>query len=67
MKTYKPKPVPCDLCDALDSTLIVNCIIEEQIKTLNVCVNCKNKIPYETIPVNTTMDVGYYFVKNVSN
>ena len=61
MKIYEPKKELCRICNEKDSILLPIVNIDDKLQWYPVCIECKDKVPYPTIPVTTTMDKGYYF------
>ena len=61
MKVYEAKKDLCRICNVKQSILLPYCLINGNIKVFPVCNECRDKVPYETIPVIVTMDKGYYF------
>lgn len=63
IKVYEPKIELCKICNERQSLLLPLCEIDGELKTYPVCVECKDKIPYRTIPVKTTLSQGYCCLK----
>lgn len=61
MKIYEPKREPCNICKDKYSVLLPYCLDGDRIFCFPVCIECRDKIPYQTIPVRRTMDEGFYF------
>lgn len=55
LKVYEPKPEPCKICNERQSLLLPLCEIDGEVKMFPVCLECQNKVPYEIIPVTTTL------------
>lgn len=67
-KIYKSKSELCKICKEKEALLLPICIIEEKTQTFPVCADCVDKIPYQKVPVTTTIDNGYFFFpKNPKN
>ncbi len=61
MKVYEPKKVPCSICTTNAGVMLPICIIEGERRMYPVCIECKDKVPYEIIPVRSVMDKGFYY------
>lgn len=60
-KVYEPKHEPCRICEERNSIFLPICIIDGAKKVFPVCLECREKVPYETIPVTTVIGEGFYF------
>lgn len=58
-KMYEPTFEPCRICEINNSILLPLCIIDGKAKLFPVCSDCRDCLPYETIPIQPKMDVGY--------
>lgn len=77
MTVIEPKSQPCDLCHAPDSFYMTLCKQPEgeepsrsyfwngeeipRAFMLSTCRDCHDKIPYETIPIKTSLGEGYFY------
>lgn len=58
-KVYKSPPLSCSLCEQ-QAILLPLCLINERAVVYPVCANCRDKIPYPTMPVVTVLDEGFF-------
>lgn len=77
IKIYKSDPPKCHICGNLNGIYYVFCkqpeeeliskkytwdgITYDRVFTINSCKECLDKIPYEQIPVKTTIGEGFMF------
>lgn len=61
IKIYEPKFNPCKICNERQSTLLPICIINGVKKMFPVCSECRDKVPYDVIPVKEILGEGYYY------
>jgi hypothetical protein len=64
-RVYEPHREPCKICNERDAVLLPYCKIDGEIKMYPVCMECKDEVPYEEVPVITEMDVGYYYYEGM--
>jgi len=55
LKVYEPKSILCKVCNEKESLIVLFCEINEEVKALPVCLECENKVPYNTISITTTL------------
>ena len=74
MTYIEPKKHPCDMCKEKDSFYMVLCKRPDLEKSayfnhieipnaawMHLCKDCADSNPYETIPMQTSMDAGYFY------
>ena len=64
-RVYKAKQVLCKVCGERDSVLLPICVINGVEKMYPVCEECRDKVPYEVIPIECKMDEGYFYCPNI--
>ncbi len=66
IKIYEPCKKPCQICNERDVVLLPYCRDQDGKEFfMHVCLECRDKIPYEVVPIKTYMDEGYYYCPNV--
>lgn len=64
-KVYEPKVESCRICNKSQSLLLPLCEIDGEIRMFPVCLECRDKVLFKTIPVTTTMEEGYICCSNL--
>lgn len=64
IRIYEPKREPCKICKERLAVVLPVCEDEGKRFWYPVCLECRDKVPYKNIPVNTEMDEGYFFCPN---
>jgi hypothetical protein len=81
LKVYEPKYVACDICKSENCYYLIFCRQPEGelpvkvynwmgvdypgVFSMHVCKGCRDKVPYETIPVRTTLEEGFFFCPDI--
>ena len=59
------QPKPCKICNIRDAVMLPLCENEGEQFFYGVCMECRDKVPYKVIPIETKMDTGYFFCPDI--
>jgi hypothetical protein len=66
IRVYESKPEPCRLCKERQGVLMPLCKDgDREPFFFLVCPECRDKVPYEVIPIKVTMDPGYFYCPEI--
>lgn len=58
-KIYESPKVKCNICNDKEAILLPICVVDGYLKTVPVCIDCEDKVPYKVIPIKVELDKGY--------
>lgn len=61
MHHYEPATSLCELCKTNSSVLLPICEVKGEFRMVPVCLDCRDDLPYEVLPISCVMDTGYVF------
>jgi len=61
VKIYEPKFDPCRICNLRQSILLPICKDGERQFVYPVCLECRDKVPYEVVPIKCELGEGFFF------
>ncbi len=61
IRIYEAKNKKCRICKEQPGTMLPFCRDGDRTFFFLVCHGCRGKVPYEVIPVESKMDVGYFY------
>ena len=65
MNITESRKIPCEICIDRQGVLMPYCRDGDKEFFFFTCRECRDKVPYEVIPIKTGMDSGFFYCPNM--